>query len=241
MVVVITTDAVDVHGDAGGLGEALQAVRHHLGAQLAEPLALEAQVDDAVGTVGEIDNGAGEGLVEGSVGGTEAGEAGGGAEGLGEGVAQSDAAVLGGVVVVDCELFVSTRRAMNGVMDLGPRTMEITLAVQSQTPAGVLGQGVEHVIEEANAGVDGNLLRLAGLGSVALLVAEQAGVGVGREIAAIEVERKLDLGLVGVAGKGGPAGVGRGSHCAMWCLCGVKVSVLYKGLVVVSGCLECLG
>ena len=44
----------------------------------------------------------------------------------------------------------------------------------------------------------------------------EAGIGLGRECAAIEVERKLDLGLVGVAGKGGPArgGIG-GGHCCL--------------------------
>lgn len=99
--VVVAADAVDVHGDAGGLGEALQAVRHHLGAQLAQPLSLEAELDDTVRSVGQVDDGAREGLVEGGVGVAEAGEAGGGAEGFGEGAAEGNAAVLSSMVVVD--------------------------------------------------------------------------------------------------------------------------------------------
>ena len=75
MVVVETPDAVDVHGDASRLCEALEAVGDHLAAQLAEPLPLEAEVNDSVGPVRKVDDGAREGLVEGSVGVPEAGEA----------------------------------------------------------------------------------------------------------------------------------------------------------------------
>lgn len=101
VVVVVAADAVDMHGEARGLGEALQAVRHHLGAQAAEPLALEAEVDDAVRAVGQIDDGAAEGLVEGSVGVAEAGEAGGGSEGAEKSRAEGDAAVFSRVVIVN--------------------------------------------------------------------------------------------------------------------------------------------
>ena len=83
------------------LSEALKTVRNHLGAKLAEPLSLQTEVDDTVGTVGEIDNGAGEGLVERSVGVAETGETGGCTEGLGEGVTKGDADIFGGVMVVN--------------------------------------------------------------------------------------------------------------------------------------------
>lgn len=101
MVVVVTAQAVDVQGDAGSLGKALQAVGDHLTAELAEVLALEAQVDDGVGSVGQIDDSAGESLVERGVGIAEAGDASEGTEGLGEGGADGDAAVFGSVVVVN--------------------------------------------------------------------------------------------------------------------------------------------
>lgn len=101
MVVVVAAKAVDVQRDARGLGKALQTVGNHLAAEIADLLALEAQVDDGVRSVGEINDGAGEGLVEGGVRIAEAGDAGEGTEGLGEGGADGDAAVFGGVVVVN--------------------------------------------------------------------------------------------------------------------------------------------
>ncbi len=42
VVVVVTAQAVNVQGDASGLSKALQAVRDHLAAELAQHLALEA-------------------------------------------------------------------------------------------------------------------------------------------------------------------------------------------------------
>lgn len=94
-------EAVDVHRNSGTLSEALQTVGNHLGAELAEPLSLQTEVDDAVGTVGNINDGAGQGLVERGVGVAETGETGGGTEGLVEGVSKSDADIFGGVVVVN--------------------------------------------------------------------------------------------------------------------------------------------
>jgi hypothetical protein len=88
--------------NAGSLGKALQTVRHHLTAQLAEPLAFKTELDDAIGTVREIDDGAGEGFVERRVGVSEASYAGERAEGLVEGVTKSNADVFGCVVVIDC-------------------------------------------------------------------------------------------------------------------------------------------
>ena len=86
VVVVVAVQAVHVHRHAGALREAVQAVRDHLAAQVADLLAAQAQVADAVGAVGEVDDGAREGFVEGAVGGAEAGEAGGGVEGGFEGL-----------------------------------------------------------------------------------------------------------------------------------------------------------
>jgi len=103
VVVVVAAQAVDVEGDARGAGEALKAVGDHLAAEVANLLALETEVDDAVGTVREVDDGPAERLVQGSVCVAEPGQANRGAEGLGEGVAERDADVLGGVVVVDCK------------------------------------------------------------------------------------------------------------------------------------------
>ena len=89
--------------------------------------------------------------------------------------------------------------------------MQITLAGDDEGPAGVLGQGVQHVVEEADAGLQEDGLRLAGLRGMAALCAvldqlQHALVGVGRKGAAVEVESELDRRLVGVAREGGPPG-----------------------------------
>lgn len=96
------------------------------------------------------------------------------------------------------------------------RTVQIALAVQRKTPAGMLGQGVQHVVEEADARADADDLGLAGLRRMAVCALGdlEASVGLGRECAAVEVERELDLGLVCVARKGRPArGSVGGGHC----------------------------
>lgn len=90
--------------------------------------------------------------------------------------------------------------------------MQISLAVNGQTPAGVLGQRVQHVVEKAYPRVDGNCLRFATLRGMLGRGCEEAGVGIGGECAAVNVEGHLDLGLVCVAGEGGPARAGRVGH-----------------------------
>jgi hypothetical protein len=101
VVVVLAAEAVDVQGDAGSLGEALEAVRDHLAAQAAEPLALEAKIHDAVGAIREVDYGAGQGFVQRGVCVSVASETGGRTEGLKESAAERNANVLGCVVVVN--------------------------------------------------------------------------------------------------------------------------------------------
>lgn len=86
MVVVVAVQAVHVHCDAGSLRKAVQAVRDHLAAQVADLLAAQAEVANAVGAVGEVDDGARERFVERAVGGAEAREAGGGVQGGFEGL-----------------------------------------------------------------------------------------------------------------------------------------------------------
>lgn len=101
VVVVLAAQAVDVQGDSRTLREALQAVGDHLAAKVANLLAFEAEVDDAVGAVGEVDDGAGEGLVERGVGIAEARQTGHAVEGLGKSVTEGDTNVFRGVVVVN--------------------------------------------------------------------------------------------------------------------------------------------
>lgn len=51
VVIIVTVKAVNVQCNTSTLGEALQAVRNHLSAELAEPLSLQTKVNNAVGTV----------------------------------------------------------------------------------------------------------------------------------------------------------------------------------------------
>lgn len=87
--------------DTSTLSKALQTVRNHLSAELAEPLSLQTKVNHGIGTVGEIDNGARKGLIERGVGVAETSKTGGCTEGLGEGVTKGDADILSSVVVVN--------------------------------------------------------------------------------------------------------------------------------------------
>jgi hypothetical protein len=86
VVVVVTSDNIYVHCDSGTLGETLQTMRQHLGAQIAELLAVELQVGDAEGTVGQVDDSTSEGFVEGGVCVTETGETSGRLDGRLEGL-----------------------------------------------------------------------------------------------------------------------------------------------------------
>jgi hypothetical protein len=197
VVVVVAAYAVHVQCSAASLGKALQAVGNHLAAQVAQLLPLQPQVGDTVGAVAEVDDGARQSLVEGRVGVAEACKAGGALQSVLEGGAEGKEGVLGGVVVVD---------------------VQVALDADAQRPAGVLGHGVDHVVEEADARVDGDLLRvglLCGVVLVDLLAlavqvllvqrCPEVGMGVGLQLAAIEVDRDLDLGLIGVAVEGGGA------------------------------------
>lgn len=86
VVVVVTSDNIDVHGHAGALGETLQTMGQHLSTEIANLLATQLQVANAERTVGQVDDCTGEGFVERSVCVAETGETGsrleGGLEGL---------------------------------------------------------------------------------------------------------------------------------------------------------------
>jgi hypothetical protein len=104
-------------------------------------------------------------------------------------LAERNEGVLGSVVVVN---------------------VQVAAGAQAHAPAAVLGQGVQHVVEEADAGVDADGLRLGLLGGVfegGAIDAVELGQG-----AAVEVERELDLGLVGVAVEDGGADALFGGH-----------------------------
>jgi hypothetical protein len=85
----------------------------------------------------------------------------------------------------------------------------------------VFRKGVEHVVEEADAGPYPDLLRRGCLRGVGLSTlgwdgeggaGEMRRVGEWREWAAVEGEGELDFCFFGVAGEGSGAG-GEGGHC----------------------------
>ena len=67
MVVVLPAQDVDVQRHASCDGERVEDVREHLRGEVADLLALEAELDDAVRPVRQVDDGARERLVEGRV------------------------------------------------------------------------------------------------------------------------------------------------------------------------------
>lgn len=81
-------------------------MRQHLARQIADLLALEAEVYDCIRAVGQVDDGPGDGLVEGGVAPSEAREGGAGAQGKVEGGAECEEGVFCCVVVVDWSMLV---------------------------------------------------------------------------------------------------------------------------------------
>jgi hypothetical protein len=100
-VVVASLQDIYVHGDSGVLSKRLENVRDHLAGKLSNHLTLQSQVDGGTGTVGKINDGAGQSLVEGSVAVSETLDPNDGTEGLLEGGSESEGAVFGGMVVVN--------------------------------------------------------------------------------------------------------------------------------------------
>jgi len=94
------------------------------------------------------------------------------------GVAQSDEYVFGGVVVVD---------------------VQVALAAQPEGPAGVFGEGVQHVVEEADAGINVDVLGGGFLEGVFVCARGPGDGGDGVELAAVDAEFDLDFGFFGIA------------------------------------------
>lgn len=112
----------------------------------------------------------------------------------------------------------------------GIRTVQITLGSDRQAPPRVLGQRVQHVVQEPDPRADRDLLRgrelrrvrrlrrrhdaaLRGLGGLGVFWRREVRAFlVGWEHAAVEGQRDLDLGLVRDAGDGGGAAGEGGGH-----------------------------
>jgi len=68
VVVVLAADDIDVKGHAGSLSEGLEDVRNHLGRQVSNLFPLQLEVATEVGSGGDVEDGAGEGLRRGARG-----------------------------------------------------------------------------------------------------------------------------------------------------------------------------
>ena len=144
----------NVQRHPGRLRKTLQTMLHHLARQLSHLLPADdphlctvplPQVNDAVRSVGDVDDGPGERLVEGRVAATKADERSAVPEGFIHGRTEGEEDVFGGVVLVD---------------------VKIARGADRKGPAGMLGEGVEHVVEKADAGVEEDCLRARYLGCV---------------------------------------------------------------------------
>lgn len=62
MVVVLATNDIDVKGDSGSLSERLEDVRDHLGGEISNLFPFELKVAAEVGSGGDVEDGAREGL-----------------------------------------------------------------------------------------------------------------------------------------------------------------------------------
>ena len=184
--------------DARMLREALKAMRDHLAAQIANLLPLEPEIRDAVRPVRQVHDGARERLVQRRIGVAPPRQPRRRLQRVPEARAQRDADVLGRVVVVD---------------------VQVARGAQPQAPARVLGQRVQHMVQEADARRDTDLLRGGGLRGVLAGVPVRGFLGllVGRQRTAVKVQAQVDLRLVGVAGDGGAAdGAGSGHDRSRW-------------------------
>lgn len=110
MVIVVSTEAVNVERDAGSHGETVKDVRNHFAAEVANLFALEAELGDAVGPRRDVDDGAGQGLVEGCMPGAVALDALDGPQSCLEGLSQRQGTVLGRVVVIDPQIAIADNR-----------------------------------------------------------------------------------------------------------------------------------
>ena len=163
MVAVVAIEGFQVHAGAQVHGEGVVEFLEQLGVDLADLLGLEGDLPDQIGPVGEIDGAAGQGLVHRDIGVAEAADSLEAVQGLVDGLADDDARVLHRVVEID---------------------VQIALGADLQIDAAVTGEAVEHVVEEANAGLD---------------------IG---HAGAVQIDADADLGFLGVADDVGRAGHG---------------------------------
>lgn len=105
--VIISTQAVDVQCDAGLHSEAVEDVRDHLTAEIADLLTLQSKLSDAVRSRADIDDCSAQGLIERCMPGTVSLDALDRSQSLLESSAESERTILGGVMVIDPKVAVT--------------------------------------------------------------------------------------------------------------------------------------
>ncbi len=127
---VLAIEQFEVQADAGVHREGLEEFLEQLGVDLPDLVAREAHLPDQVGPVAQVDRGARQRFVHRNIGVAEADDAGIAAHGFLERLAQHDADVFHRVVLVD---------------------VEVALGLDVNVHGGVLGEALEHVVEEPDA------------------------------------------------------------------------------------------
>ena len=127
-------------------------MRQHFAAEVANLFSRGAEIDDGEGTVGEVDDGAGEGFVEGTVGVAETGEACGSLEGGFEGLVEVNKPLHTPSTLQTCRSYLSKRneRILRRVVIIN---MQVPSRPKLQTPASMFRQRMQHMIQEPNARV----------------------------------------------------------------------------------------
>jgi len=99
--VIIASDAIDVHGHACMHSKTMQAMWNHFCAQVANLFSFQSELYDGVRTVGEIDDGTREGFVKGRICVAEPSQTVGAAQSIFESGPDGYEGVFRGVMVVD--------------------------------------------------------------------------------------------------------------------------------------------
>jgi hypothetical protein len=74
--------------------------------------------------------------------------------------------------------------------------VEISLAIERQTPARMLCQRVQHMIQKSNTRINSYGLAFRSLRSMALSPIHKLAVRVGREFSSVQIDSKLDFRLI---------------------------------------------
>ena len=154
MVAVVAIEGLDMQRHAGVHRERLEPLPHQVGIELADLVAREVDLEHQHRPARNVERDARQRLVHRHVDAGIAVDAGHVAERLLHGLAERDADVLGGVVMVD---------------------VQVADRLHRDVDAGMAGQQIEHMVEEADTGRSAAHTR------------------------PIEVDRDLDVGLLGLA------------------------------------------